>query len=111
MVAMRYLTNVVSLELDPKLCNGCGLCLKVCPQAVLARDGAKVRIADRDGCMECGACTRNCEPGAIQVRAGVGCAAALLGNMGGLATGCCSIPTACSRAAPIRQRTTTWPQR
>ncbi len=90
MVAMRYLRNVVSLELNQDQCNGCGLCLKVCPQAVLARDGAKVSIVDLDACMECGACARNCEPGAIAVRAGVGCAAALLGPMGGLATGCCS---------------------
>ncbi len=28
--------------------------------------------------MECGACARNCEPGAIQVQAGVGCAAAVI---------------------------------
>jgi hypothetical protein len=31
--------------------------------------------------MECGACARNCASGAIAVKAGVGCAAAIIGGM------------------------------
>jgi hypothetical protein len=31
--------------------------------------------------MECGACTNNCEFGAIEVKAGVGCAAAVIRGM------------------------------
>ncbi len=75
---MRYLKDVVTLQLAQEKCTGCGMCLDVCPHAVFAREGRVVRIADRDACMECGACARNCPAAAIQVRSGVGCAYAIL---------------------------------
>jgi hypothetical protein len=31
--------------------------------------------------MECGACARNCVPGALRVKVGVGCAAAIIGGL------------------------------
>ncbi len=75
---LRYLADVVTLELASDKCNGCGICLVVCPQAVFATGNGKAVIADRDACMECGACALNCEPGALTVRSGVGCAAAVI---------------------------------
>jgi len=80
---LRYLRDVVTLELDQKKCTGCGHCLEVCPRAVFVLDDGsgqslKVRIADRDACMECGACQQNCAFGALSVRAGVGCANAVI---------------------------------
>jgi ferredoxin len=33
---MRYL-DVITLELDAARCNGCGLCVAVCPHAVTCR--------------------------------------------------------------------------
>ena len=78
---MRYLANVVSLELFPERCTGCGRCLEVCPREVFAENGKTVRIADRDRCIECGACMMNCSHGAIQVTAGVGCAAAVINGL------------------------------
>jgi ferredoxin-like protein FixX len=54
------------------------MCTLVCPHAVFAVDGGKARIADRDACMECGACAVNCRTGALSVESGVGCAYALL---------------------------------
>jgi NAD-dependent dihydropyrimidine dehydrogenase PreA subunit len=42
---------------------------------------ARAQIVDREACMECGACANNCETGAIRVRAGVGCALALIQGM------------------------------
>jgi Fe-S-cluster-containing hydrogenase component 2 len=41
-------------------------------------EGRKARVTGRDRCMECGACSRNCPFGAIEVRAGVGCAYAIM---------------------------------
>ena len=38
-------------------------------------------IRNRDACMECGACSRNCPVGAVSVEAGVGCAAAVINGM------------------------------
>ena len=81
MLSLRYLPNVVTLELDVNKCNGCKMCLYVCPHAVFAYENKRAVIADRDACMECGACALNCEPGAITVQKGVGCAEAVLNSM------------------------------
>jgi ferredoxin len=78
MPQLRYLRNVVTLELDAEKCTGCGMCSTVCPHAVFAVEDKKARIVDRDACMECGACALNCAPHAISVDSGVGCAAAII---------------------------------
>jgi ferredoxin len=78
MAALRYLPDVVTLELDRDKCVGCGLCATVCPHGVFRVEDGKARMADRDACMECGACARNCPVAAISVRSGVGCAAGIL---------------------------------
>jgi ferredoxin len=75
---LRYLENVVTLAYDPGKCNGCGMCVAVCPHAVFVMEGKKAAITDKDLCMECGACLRNCPFEAISVRPGVGCAYALM---------------------------------
>ena len=95
MSGLKYLRNVTTLELSPEKCTGCATCLEVCPQGVLALVEDKVQIVDQDACMECGACARNCPEGAIHVRAGVGCAAAILaGAVGGGSACCCPRPSA-----------------
>ena len=78
---MRYLEEAVTLELDAARCNGCRLCVLVCPHAVFAMVEKRAVLADRGACIECGACAKNCEAEAIRVRAGVGCAAALLDSV------------------------------
>ena len=78
MVVLRYLPNVVSLQVDDERCSGCGLCIKVCPHGVLALHDHKVHLVDRDACMGCGACAKNCPEGAIRVEAGTGCVTAIL---------------------------------
>ena len=87
---MRYLSNVSTLEYDPSKCTGCTMCTQVCPHAVFEMEGKKARIIDRDLCMECGACMKNCAFGAIIVQSGVGCAAALIKGMvtGDASCGC-----------------------
>ena len=91
-MAFTYLAGVSSLVLDEAACTGCGHCLEVCPHDVLARAGPKVAVRDRDQCMECGACARNCAAGAIRVRAGVGCAQAVLNASLGRSGGeCCCV--------------------
>ncbi len=89
---MKYIPDVVTLELDTALCTGCGACEDVCPRGVFAVEERKAKIVDRDLCIECGACALNCPSGAIQVRSGTGCAAAILKSRisGGEPTcGCC----------------------
>jgi ferredoxin len=74
MKSLRYLDDVVTLELDAAECGGCGMCALVCPHGVLALEGRHAKIVDRNGCMECGACIKNCPTDALKVTPGVGCA-------------------------------------
>jgi ferredoxin len=78
---MKYLKNVVSLELNRGECTGCGRCIEVCPRSVLTLQERKVEIINRDQCIECGACRRNCAFNAISVKSGVGCAQAFFNAM------------------------------
>ena len=73
-----YLKNVATLYLATEKCIGCEKCMEVCPHGVFDLDGEKVRIIEKDLCMECGACALNCPAKAIEVNAGVGCAAAII---------------------------------
>jgi len=78
---MKYLSNVVTLEIFSDKCVGCGMCVEVCPHGVFEMNDGKAVITDRDKCMECGACSGNCAYGALKVDKGVGCAAALINGM------------------------------
>lgn len=78
MVGLRYLKNVASLRLDAARCNGCRMCVIVCPHAVFVVENRKAIIVDLDACMECGACAQNCPEDALTVTAGVGCAAGVI---------------------------------
>ena len=95
---LKYLKNVSSLEIDDRKCNGCGVCVQVCPHRVIEMRDKRAAIRYRDLCMECGACRKNCEQEAIRVEAGVGCANAILrGMILGTAPqcGCFSEPNSC----------------
>ena len=89
---MTYLRNVVTLEMDIEKCVGCGLCLLVCPHAVLSMNNGNAMVENRDACMECGACAMNCPSDAISVQAGVGCAAAVINSaLGRNNASCCCV--------------------
>jgi len=74
----RYIENVVTLAYTVDKCVGCKRCTEVCPHGVFEMADKKARITDKDLCMECGACAKNCPASAIEVNAGVGCAAAII---------------------------------
>ena len=90
---MIYLRDVVTLNLNEGKCTGCGMCIEVCPHAVLSMNGKKrASIQNRDACMECGACSRNCPTEAVSVQSGVGCAAAVINTMLGRSDAPCCGP-------------------
>ena len=88
----RYLKDVVTLNLDSSKCTGCGRCVEVCPHRVFAienTNGRKAEILNKDSCMECGACAKNCLAEAVTVQAGVGCAWAIVkGRLTGTEPSC-----------------------
>jgi len=74
----RYLKNVTTLKMDQSRCTGCGKCIEVCPHQVFSITDGKCTIIDKDSCIECGACVNNCPFHALEVKPGVGCAAAII---------------------------------
>jgi len=95
---LKYLNNVVTLELNIEACNGCGMCITVCPRAVFALKDRQAAIADRDACIECGACAINCPTSAIRVQTGAGCAAGVLLSAIGIDS-CCGSGSSCAPPA------------
>ena len=88
-MSLVYLKHVATLKLDPSRCGGCGMCAEVCPHAVFRIQDHRAHIVDLDLCMECGACAKNCAAKALTVRAGVGCANAVIrGKLGGTEPTC-----------------------
>ena len=49
-----YLKDVVTLKLNEKKCVGCGMCLLVCPHAVLSLTNGTAEIVSRDACWNAG---------------------------------------------------------
>ena len=78
------------------------MCVTVCPHAVFAIKQRKAQIIDRDACMECGACAKNCPSDAITVNAGVGCVAAIIkGALTGSEPDCGCGPESCCSAVSL----------
>jgi NAD-dependent dihydropyrimidine dehydrogenase PreA subunit len=67
-----------TLAYDAELCNGCAMCVAVCPHSVFEMNSRKAILIQPLACMECGACQLNCVTGAIKVESGVGCANAMI---------------------------------
>jgi NAD-dependent dihydropyrimidine dehydrogenase PreA subunit len=86
---MVYLRGVATLRLNQEACIGCGMCLSVCPHDVFVLRNGKVEIRGQDACMECGACAQNCPVTALSVKAGVGCATAVINATLGREKGAC----------------------
>ena len=78
---VKYLKNTATLQFFPEMCTGCLRCIEVCPRGVYVRDDRKIKVRDRDLCIECGACMKNCDYAAVRVNAGVGCAQAIINGL------------------------------
>ena len=62
------MTQLKKLEIYPKWCKGCGICVAFCPKNVLGLEGGKIVIQDETGCIKCGLCELRCPDYAIYIR-------------------------------------------
>lgn len=62
MMEKKFFHHALTIRED--ICNGCSICIRVCPtEALRIRDG-KARLIE-DQCVDCGECFRNCPVNAI----------------------------------------------
>jgi nitroreductase/NAD-dependent dihydropyrimidine dehydrogenase PreA subunit len=60
----RQVTTVI----DPQKCNGCGLCVRVCPSETISMQDDKARVTG-DRSLQCGHCVAVCPVDAVRVDA------------------------------------------
>jgi flavin-dependent dehydrogenase/NAD-dependent dihydropyrimidine dehydrogenase PreA subunit len=57
----------MKIILDAQRCTGCGVCVRVCPQKILALVGDTMQVQDPDRCMGCFGCEDECPESAVRV--------------------------------------------
>ena len=63
--------NLFDFLIDPKLCKGCSLCIKVCPTNAITGEKKEPHTIAQNNCTKCGSCSSKCKFGAIKaVRVG-----------------------------------------
>jgi NADH-quinone oxidoreductase subunit F len=55
------------LKIDPKRCNGCGRCLKVCPVDAVEGEKKQPHMIVDEKCITCGSCRDVCPRNSVQV--------------------------------------------
>ncbi len=59
---------LIHFFIEPELCRGCGLCIKVCPVNAISGSRREPHIIDEELCIKCGACQERCPFDAIVKR-------------------------------------------
>jgi 2-oxoglutarate ferredoxin oxidoreductase subunit delta len=57
----------VRINIIPRFCKGCEICVRLCPTQVLGMEMFKVKVVDIDKCTICMACELRCPDFAINV--------------------------------------------
>jgi NADH:ubiquinone oxidoreductase subunit F (NADH-binding)/NADH:ubiquinone oxidoreductase subunit E/NAD-dependent dihydropyrimidine dehydrogenase PreA subunit len=59
-------SRLVDFRIDPAVCDGCGDCVAVCPEAAIAGDPGRPYVIDPEACSRCGVCVPSCPLDAIE---------------------------------------------
>jgi NADP-reducing hydrogenase subunit HndC len=59
--------DLITFSIDRETCNGCGLCVKNCPQDCITGKKKKPHAIDTGACIRCGACQDVCPVNAVLV--------------------------------------------
>ncbi len=60
-------TALFHYDIDPKLCNGCGLCARKCSAGAIAGEKKEPHVLDQTKCVKCGICFQVCKQQAIGI--------------------------------------------
>ena len=58
--------SLLRYEIVAELCQGCGLCVRVCPTKAISGQRREVHVIDQELCSKCGNCLSKCPFGAIR---------------------------------------------
>ncbi len=58
---------LISFDIDPARCTGCGACLRACPVEAISGEKKQPHRIDQDLCIRCGSCRQACKFSAVLV--------------------------------------------
>jgi NADH-quinone oxidoreductase subunit F len=63
----RSCRDLITFEIDPVLCNGCGACLPVCTTGAVVGEPGRAHLIAQARCNKCGVCLEICGSDAVAV--------------------------------------------
>jgi NADH:ubiquinone oxidoreductase subunit F (NADH-binding)/Pyruvate/2-oxoacid:ferredoxin oxidoreductase delta subunit len=60
-------TPLFYYEINPQLCNGCGICARKCSEGAISGEKKEPHMIDQSTCIKCGLCLQSCKQQAIEI--------------------------------------------
>jgi NAD-dependent dihydropyrimidine dehydrogenase PreA subunit len=59
--------DLITFFIDPEICNGCQVCVRICPQQCISGKKKKLHTINSSLCIRCGMCLDECPVDAVIV--------------------------------------------